>query len=339
MPVINYGHSNATAWQADATSLWGILLHPKGELDTFNYMTEPLDSLAETRTRVIGLQSQTLAVLLTTAIFVRNFNISLRMVVLRIRTLSAWCCFIPSLLGAIFGGMVVYAFLFSGLSCRNTVWFSGFINTIAIMCNSAILLQKAYLVLCRQRWIIIFGTIFTLPQLGFFAIIVLDCYVTVEPKEGCVLYYPLYLPLYWFFASVPINLFFSAIFSHVTYQQYRTFGSEAWMYLARDGIQTMCLAVLCNFVCGVIILFGIGGNYAIMFYIADWLLSSTILINHCQNMRKASMLPNKPKTKNLINLSQIPTSNTVRSRGKPPTARSVGRISSISPLTQPSFHE
>jgi hypothetical protein len=166
--------------------------------------------------------------------------------------------------------MVGYAFLFSGLSCRNIVWFSGFINTVAIMCNSVILLQKAYLVLCRQRWIVILGTIFTLPQIGFFIIVVVCSPITIEPKLGCVLYYPFYLPYYWFFASVPVNLFFSAIFSHVTYQQYRTFGSDAWMYLARDGIQTMCFAILCNILCGLIILFQVGGNYAIMFYVADW---------------------------------------------------------------------
>lgn len=271
MPVYNYNNEElGLDWQQNATHLWGIPLHPKGELDTFNYMSEPLNDINETRKRVIGLQSQTVAILLTTAIFVRNFNVSLRMVVSRTRTISAWCCFVPSTLGMIFGFMVGYAFLFSGLSCRNTVWLSAFTNTVAITCNSAILLQKAYLVLCKQRWIVILGTIFTLPQIGFLIIVMVCSPITVEPGLGCVLYYPIYLPYYWFFASVPVNLFFSGIFSHVTYRQYRTFGSDAWMYLTRNGIQTMCLAILCNFICGFIILFQVGGNYAIMSYIADW---------------------------------------------------------------------
>ncbi|KAI9596755.1 hypothetical protein BDF19DRAFT_321043 [Syncephalis fuscata] len=226
MPTNDNNSILGQEWLKNATYMLGIPLYQSGELDIFDYMTEPVDNLNESRDRVMGLQSQTVAVLFATFIFVRNFNISVRMVISRYRTISAWCCFLPSALGIIFGLMIIYAWLFSGLNCRRILWFSGFINTIAIMCNSIILLQKAYLVLCRQRWIAVFGIIFTLPQLGFLIIVIIACPVALEPKNGCVLYYPTYLPWYWFFAAVPINLFFSAIFSHVTYKQYCIFGSK-----------------------------------------------------------------------------------------------------------------
>ncbi|KAI8050466.1 hypothetical protein BDF22DRAFT_745340 [Syncephalis plumigaleata] len=303
----------------------GIPLHPLGEVDTVAYMTEFPDNL------------ETAAVLLSTFIFIRNLKITIGMVMSRTRTLSSWCCLAPALMGTAFGITVVYALLFSGLCCRKIFWLSGFINTMAIMCNSIVLLQKAYLVLCRKRWIAIFGTIFTLPQLGFLVIVVVCCPVTIEPNLGCVLYYPTYLPLYWFLASMPISLFFSAIFSHIAYRQYSMFGSDAWKRLARDGIQTMCLAVICNVVCGIIIVFQIGGNYAIMFYVADWLLTSTILLNHCQNMRKASKLPNRPKTRHLIKLSQIPTSKSLII--DTPLASPASKYSSVAPLTCNDYEE
>ncbi|RKP26610.1 hypothetical protein SYNPS1DRAFT_21661 [Syncephalis pseudoplumigaleata] len=337
MPVNNNNDQLGTEWLQHATYFWGIPLHPLGEVDTVAFMNELPDNLALTRDRVIGLQFQTASVLLATFIFIRNLRITIRMVMSRMRTLSAWFCFVPALLGTLFGLTVVYALLFSGLNCRKLLWLSGIVNTIAMMCNSGVLLQKAYLVLCRQRWIAIFGTLFTLPQLGFLVIVMVCCPITVEPLLGCVLYYPSYLPLYWFFASVPISLFFSAIFSYVAYRQYSMFGSDAWKRLARDGIQTMCLAVLCNIVCGIIIVFQIGGNYAIMFYVADWLLTSTILLNHCQNMRKASRLSNRPKTQNIINLSQIPTSKSIFTDSK--LNSPVSKFSSIAPLTSHEYDD
>ncbi|KAI9596763.1 hypothetical protein BDF19DRAFT_421278 [Syncephalis fuscata] len=337
MPINNHNEALGTEWLKNATYFIGIPLHPLGEVDTIEFMTQFPNDIEKTRSRVIGLQFQTVSVLMATFIFIRNFNISLRMVVSRARTLSAWCCLLPALLGIVFGCMIIYAWLFSGLNCRKIFWFSGFINTVAIMCNSIILLQKAYLVLCRQRWIAVFGTLFTLPQLGFFVIVLVSCPVTIEPNIGCVLYYPFFLPWYWFFAAVPISLFFSAIFSYIAYRQYSTFGSDAWKRLARDGIQTMCLAVLCNVICGMIIVFQVGGNYAIMFYVADWLLTSTILLNHCQNMRKASQLSNRPKTQHLLNLSQIPTSKSILTDSK--IRHSNTKFSSIAPLTNDDYND
>jgi hypothetical protein len=39
-------------------------------------------------------------------------------------------------------------------------------------------------------------------------------------------------------------------FLYVAYKQYHLFGSGAWRRLARDGVQTMCLVIVCNVACG-----------------------------------------------------------------------------------------
>jgi hypothetical protein len=69
---------------------------------------------------------------------------------------------------------------------------------------------------------------------------------------------------------VPLNVLFSTIFSHVAYKQYRLFGSDAWRRLAKDGIQTMCLVTACNIICGLIMIFEIGGDFSQLSVAVDW---------------------------------------------------------------------
>jgi hypothetical protein len=59
--------------------------------------------------------------------------------------------------------------------------------------------------------------------------------------------------LYWVAINVPFNVLFSTIFCYIAYAQYKLYGSDIWRRLARQGIQTMCLALLCNTVCAAIV--------------------------------------------------------------------------------------
>jgi hypothetical protein len=84
------------------------------------------------------------------------------------------------------------------------------------------------------------------------------------------MYYPSFVPFYWFGAVGSVNLLFSAIFCWVTYKQYRQFGSDAWRKLAHDGIQTMCMVTVCNIISYCIILVDTGGSFADILFPLDW---------------------------------------------------------------------
>ncbi|KAI9596804.1 WD40-repeat-containing domain protein [Syncephalis fuscata] len=155
------------------------------------------------------------------------------------------------------------------------------------------------------------GVFFILPQLTFLAIVIIFCPITLDDISGCVINYPHFLPWYWLGVAAPINAFFSAVFSYIAYRQYRLYGSDAWKRLARDGIQTMCLVVLCNVVCGICIIFKVGGNFSEMFFLADWSLNSTILVQHCSSMRRVKSLSNSKKSAETPKTSQSRKSNTI----------------------------
>ncbi|KAI9591120.1 hypothetical protein BDF19DRAFT_499581 [Syncephalis fuscata] len=299
-----------TEWKKNATYAMGIPLHPSGETDIYTYTTEFPEDMKLMRARRQGLCFQGISTIMMLFLFMRNFKIAMGMAVSRRNTLTPWCCLIPSALGLIFCALTIAALFTKGVNCRILIWVIGFGVTSTLMCNCFILLQKAYLILMRQRWVLLVGLSFTLPQISYLILVLTICPVTIEEEKGCVYHYPPYLPWLWFGVTTPINMFLSGIFCHVAYKQYRLFGSNAWKRISRDGIQTMCLAVSCNVVCGVFILFEVGGNFSTMSYVADWILASTILIEHCQNMRKISGYTNQPKTEYLEHVSQIVTMKT-----------------------------
>ncbi|KAI9596908.1 hypothetical protein BDF19DRAFT_437177, partial [Syncephalis fuscata] len=177
--------------------------------------------------------------------------------------------------------------------------------------NSLILLQKAYLVLFRQKWILYISTPFIMAQLFFAPIIICYSFFTLEEKVGCMDYYPRNFLWYWFLIDVPINILFSSIFCHVALKQYRLFGSEAWKNLARDGIQTMTLATSCNIICSILIITPLVEINSDSFFTVDWLIVTTILVNHCQNMGKNTRHAHRPKTDHILDLSQVATAKSI----------------------------
>ncbi|KAI9591864.1 hypothetical protein BDF19DRAFT_453718, partial [Syncephalis fuscata] len=299
-----------TEWKRNATYAMGIPLHPSGEMSIHTYMTEFPDNAKLMRARIQALYFQAMAVIMMLFLFARNFKIAVSMIIARRNTLTPWCCLIPSVIGLILCVLTISALFINGANCRILVWITGFGVTSTVICNCFILLQKAYLILMRQRWVLLVGLSFTLPQISYLILVLTICPVTIEEKKGCVYHYPPYLPWLWFGVTTPINMFLSGVFCHVAYKQYKLFGSNAWNRISRDGIQTMCLAASCNIVCAALILFEVGGNLSTLSYIADWLLTSTILINHCQTMRNMADCTNQPKTEYLKHISQIATLKT-----------------------------
>ena len=183
--------------------------------------------------------------------------------------LAPWCCFIPSFTYILVYIMYVLLLFDIAFNCRHIVWWTIVMIGVSYICNSLILLQKAHLVLLRQRWVLYTGIPLILPQLGYIICNFIFSYITIDADIGCNLYYAKFNIWYWFCMIIPINVLFSSIFCYVAFHQYRTYGSDAWKRLIREGIQTMCLAVLCNLVSCVSLMLQIGGSKSDMFYLVD----------------------------------------------------------------------
>ena len=155
------------------------------------------------------------------------------------------------------------------MSGRQATWYISWTLTFIAILTSITVLHRAYLALRCQRWVAIVGTILILPQLGTSVITMLYSYTYMGDHYGCTTTYGHTLAVYWLAAIMPINVLFSAIFCYVAYAQYRRSTLEAWRRLARDGIQVMCLVILCNIVCNALTVSQRFGEFSEMFFVFD----------------------------------------------------------------------
>ncbi|KAI9591179.1 hypothetical protein BDF19DRAFT_456083, partial [Syncephalis fuscata] len=275
----------ANEWIRNATKLWGNPAHPLGEVSILDFYMMASNSIEDQRNQWFGSKTQIITIPVLSFIILRNFIISFKMVIARPYILVSWCCLVPTVLGILTGLMIMLMELGSVFNCRHTIWFIGFGISISYFCNSLILLQKAYLIFDRQKWVAYVGIPLTLSHLVYGFLIVFYSFSLLTADSGCVFNYPPFFLWYWFGTAVLINLLFSSIFYYVALQQYRQYGLDAWKRLARDGIQAMCLAVLCNIICCICIIFHIVGGNTDLLFLADWVLVSTILIRHCRTVK------------------------------------------------------
>ncbi|KAI9595193.1 hypothetical protein BDF19DRAFT_78917 [Syncephalis fuscata] len=307
MPFINYTSPDYEMWINSDIKHLGARLHPLGEMNIFDFFMEATGDIARQRLQLFGIQALLLIDVMMILIFARNLVISGRMVISRPRSIVSWCCLIPSILSIIILLAIMSMYIDSPLNCRIIIWLLGFNLGFIMAGSSLILLQKVYLVLCRQKWILYIGTSAIMAQLAHPFVVIYLSFTSIEERVGCTFYYPQSLLWYWFAVNVPINVLFSFIFCHVALKQYRLFGSEAWKKLARDGIQVMLLATSCNIVCSISIVLFKNQVNADVFFIIDCVVVITILINHCQSFGKSTKLTYRPKTDHILNLSQIAT--------------------------------
>ncbi|KAI9591667.1 hypothetical protein BDF19DRAFT_454227 [Syncephalis fuscata] len=283
MPPINPNDPKETEWLKNATYLWGIPLNPRAR-------TYYLRSML----------AQTVFPTMVSYLFIRNFIISIKVITKNCRNFPAWCCFIASLSGIMFSIESVLLLFSAGVSCRMLIWSAWFGISFAQFCN--------------KKWILYIGVPLMLPQLCFGVLIIYQSFITMDPVGGCGIRYPYTIPLYWFGVIMSINLLFSIIFCRVAYRQYCRFGSDAWKQLAHDGIQTMCLATLCNIGCCFLIVFHVTGNYSDVLFTVDWAIVSTLLVNHCRSIRKVQNMSNRPKTYCILNISEINTARLIEDK-------------------------
>ncbi|KAI8050839.1 hypothetical protein BDF22DRAFT_693670 [Syncephalis plumigaleata] len=281
MPAFDYDNPEDVAWIKTTNHLWGMRLHARGELSVNEFYAEAEDDLMELRTRLQSILIHAFMLTIGSYLFVRNFVLSTKSLFTCYRSLPVWCCFIGAVLGMVFCIQSIM-FVFSiHMNCRILLLTAWYGLSISQICNNVILLQKAYLVMYQQRWMLIIAIPLMLPTALCGLLITFTSFITLDRVGSCGTHYPAFLPIYWFGAIASVNLMFSIIFCRVAYKQYRLFGSDAWRRLARDGIQTMCMVTLCNIVSCTLVMLKAGGNFADVFFPLDWYVH---LINRATTM-------------------------------------------------------
>ncbi|KAI9591761.1 hypothetical protein BDF19DRAFT_248264 [Syncephalis fuscata] len=304
----------------NATYLWGIFLHPSGETSILDFILEPADNVVAVQKRSFGFLLQVACFILAGCVFIHNFNISRKLVALQSSSLSGWCCLISSIIGIIISALFGLAIYEPKLNCRVLIWTFGITRSIANVCHSIIMHHRAYLALCQQRWVLIGGIILNFFHIGNMLVSIIYSFVTIDASFGCIIYYNQILPYLTALSNAPFNGFCFGIFTYITYIQYKKHGLNSWRYLARNGIQTMLLILICNFSCDIIILLELIGIYSEIFFVIDWIIVLTILSYHCLDM---------------INMNKVTgTINQVLKENAPPTITSLQRPTlSVSRLT------
>ncbi|RKP10610.1 hypothetical protein THASP1DRAFT_27623 [Thamnocephalis sphaerospora] len=274
-------------WEKNASYIWGIPLHPLGEMNAITYVLQAQDDLAQMRLRTHGFMLQALINTVISVIFVRNFILSVRIMRQSPFALAGWCCLLQAMAGMTFAGIAMMGFVPSGPSCRQVLWIAGAGLTLSPFCISTVLLQRAYLAHNRNRYILILGAVLLFPQL-LYAYYAWISPTIMVPGIGCISCYPPYVPWMKLCIDAPINILLSVAFILVVYRQYRQFGSAAWARLVHDGIQIMCLIVVSNLVCMIFAAVELIGLLSEFFFVLDWVVTSTLLVRHCVRMGATS---------------------------------------------------
>ncbi|RKP23597.1 hypothetical protein SYNPS1DRAFT_30646 [Syncephalis pseudoplumigaleata] len=196
--------------------------------------------------------------------------VAAKMVVARPRLLTSWCC-LASTMPCVANGFILYmAHLGCYFNCRMLMWSMGFSISIINICNGLVLLQKTYLILNRQRWIIYAVSPLLACQVAYGFLVVFFSYSLIEEQVGCVIYYEHLVMLCWLVIIMPPNALLSTVFCYTAFKQYRLYGHDAWRRLARNGMRTMCLAVSCNMLSAILVVFQIGKQYSDTFIAVEW---------------------------------------------------------------------
>jgi hypothetical protein len=274
-------------WEENADTLLGIKLYPSGEYNAIEFMEKLSGDMEAMYSFYFSTGRQTITNAICTLLFFRNLRISIRMIAMRPNALVGWCCAMQSIVGLIMMFACLSIVFPSGCSCRELTWIGSVCLTISAWCTGSVLLQKAYLVHDRNRWLLTIGIILLLPQM-YTCYIFWTTPIIMHPSFSCFMVYSDSFPVIKAAIDIPINVIFSVIFIRVVYQQYRKFGADAWARLAREGIQTMCMVVAVNISCMLIVLFELLGTFSSHFIIIDSIVTSVLLVYHCSTMLETS---------------------------------------------------
>ncbi|RKP08408.1 hypothetical protein THASP1DRAFT_29787 [Thamnocephalis sphaerospora] len=266
-------------WQKDAIWFGSIPLHPLGERNSFQCIVEAGHNIEEQRAHFSGMYTQRFLNIIMLLVFLHCLWLSIGMIRMRPHALASWCCLIQTTCGVAYNAVAISSLHPDGATCRKSAWTAAVTANLGEACISAVLLQKAYIVQDRPRWMLVFGLlIIAAPPLLVYA-------AWASPAiQGstceCTVDYRFYYPWIRFGLYVPLDVACSAVFLVVVFRHLRRFGSEAWKQLTQSGTQLILCLLLSHLTCLFIIAFDLSGTFSGVVYMLDWFVCSVLIIAH-----------------------------------------------------------
>ncbi|RKP05307.1 hypothetical protein THASP1DRAFT_32856 [Thamnocephalis sphaerospora] len=277
-----------TEWQKNATRFGSIPLYPAGEKTSFECMAADHDNLQELRSLATNMYLLKVINIVSAYVFFHALRIAIGLLRTRPRAVATWCCTLQAVSGVIYNIISLTGILPSGGSCRQLMWAGAAGMSISDLCISIVLLQKAYAVYNRRRWILAFIPLIVIaaPVITYIA---WASPVILSPTCGCGFIYPAYFPWLRFGLYVPLDVGFSTVFIIIMHRQLRLFGSSAWKQLKKDGIQTIMCLLISHLICLILLAFALSGNAAGVTMGIDWAIAGLLLPAHIRTTQSTSV--------------------------------------------------
>ncbi|RKP04453.1 hypothetical protein THASP1DRAFT_33776 [Thamnocephalis sphaerospora] len=278
--------------------MWGFVpYHPEGEISVWDFMTRP--RTYESARRCLHSNAiQTAINTMLAYIFLRNTWRSVMLLRTRTQSIANWCCLIQALVGVIMACVNLSSIFPGGPPCRINIWVCAFGIMVSGICVSICLLIKAYAAQNRDRRLVWAAGLLMVPQPGIIWIVWASSIMLNTEKSACIILFPAYLPWYRFVLDLSINLLFSAVFLYAVYRQYRLIGNRCWQKLGEGGAVFLFAVVLSNLVCTIITATSAFGPLSEMFFLIDWVATSTLLIHQHESIRSAFGSSHKKQLRN-----------------------------------------
>ncbi|KAI8054471.1 hypothetical protein BDF22DRAFT_742399 [Syncephalis plumigaleata] len=259
-----------------------------GTLNGIEYLENSPDmQILRERSNAVHMQIVSNVMLLM--LFLHNTQCSIKMVHLYSNKIAPWCCLISSAIGVIFFGVfTMLHHLPNGPSCIQVIWCSISCLTISTMAVNTVLLERAYLAHCRNRWVLILGVLLIAPAPILIYLNWIANRAIFSHTAACYADYPGYFPYVRAAVDAPPNIVFSLLFITVIYRQYCHYGGRCWARLAHDGILVMMLVITSNLICFIGNVTYVLGETTDYLYVIDWAVTTTLLVKNTKDMSISS---------------------------------------------------
>ncbi|KAI9597996.1 hypothetical protein BDF19DRAFT_463347 [Syncephalis fuscata] len=261
-----------------------------GGLGSTDFVWMARNETASLRRRYLAINYQILFAIIAAVIFLRNTYRAIYIVANYPHKIAPWCCLVINLVGVLLSVFITLPSIALGIASCNTLGWAIIAGvTISSSVTNVILFERAYLAYNRPMWFLILGAIMVG---GSGPAYVINVWYSSTPRynetHGCYFKYQSYFPYVRLSLDLPPNIIFSAIFSMVVYRQYKRYQEACWKKLAKDGVLTMLLIIASNIASFIINATNVFKETSDLTYVADWLLTATLLVNNTYNLH---MLP------------------------------------------------
>ncbi|RKP27132.1 hypothetical protein SYNPS1DRAFT_21266 [Syncephalis pseudoplumigaleata] len=234
-----------------------FITHGVPYLNGYQFVMEAHADTAAFQRRYKAVFFQLFLVTIILCVFVRNSYLALKVLLKAPRRLAS-CVF--NLFGSEFAP-----------SCLVTAWLVIGSVVLSAVVTNVIIAERAYLAHNRNKWLLAFSVVATaVPAPIFLFVTWLESVAQMSESASCLTVHSPYLPLLRLLLDLPGNVIFSLAFFVVIYRRYRQYKEIGWKELARDGIATLLLVLLSNFVCFLVNVAVTSTDYGDMMYVIDW---------------------------------------------------------------------